>query len=96
MLKSPEIYNEKIANKAFLLDKYDLGEETKKIAENQEIEKEHMGIKFDNIAKFEEYKKLRENYETCLKMNQMWNSYINNIIPEKYQFFNEYNEIGKN
>ncbi len=89
MLKSKEFYTEKIANKAFLLDKYDLGGDEKKkdlaAAKPEEIDndKEHIGIRFDNIEKLEEYKKLRDDYASCLKLNQMWNSYINNLVSEK-------------
>ena len=81
MLKSKDIYTDKIASKAFLLDKFDLN--TQKKQDMQMDEKEHIGIRFDNIEKLEEYKQLKNDYKSCLKMNQMWNSYIDSLITEK-------------
>ena len=84
MLKDKGMYTDKLANKAFLLDKYDL--EQNKGGKPMETDiKEHMVIKFSNQDKMEEFKKIRTDYESCLKLNQMWISYIDNLVGDRYQ-----------
>ncbi len=86
MLRDRTVYTEKVANKAFLLDKYDLEPTGKGEGKKETVEesREHMAIKFDNIDKLEEYKRIQTSYESCLKLNQMWNAYIGNLIGERY------------
>jgi len=81
MLKSKDIYTDKIATKAFLLDKYDIDKNKKE--EVPMDDKEHIGIHFENIDKLEEYKQLKSDYNACMKLNQMWNAYINNMITNR-------------
>ena len=84
MLKEPSTYGEKLANKTFLLDKYDLGTESNAGKRPPEDLKEHLGIRFENVDKLEDYKQIQQNYEGCLKLNQLWNSYIDNLIGPRY------------
>ena len=80
------MYTEKLANKMFLLDKFDMGSESNAPKKAPEDTKEHIGIRFENVAKLEEYKQIQQSYEGCLKLNQMWKSYIDNLIGPRQDF----------